>query len=149
MRPASENQLARELALDAGKPIVSGGDRHATEANVILNLTNASSFCEFTGEVRGGHRSVVVMPSYRQPLWQWLLHQTDAVLANYPHHGRGWARWDQRVFYTADSGETFRLSDLWRKAPAAVDLFVRAVRALQHPGMRFALRSTAMGAGIV
>src|SRR5208283_547813 len=47
LRPWSENRTVVDLARHFGKPVISGGDRHALEPNTILNLSNATSFSEF------------------------------------------------------------------------------------------------------
>ena len=44
--------LAMELAEEFQTTAVSGGDRHGTEPNAVLNLTNAGVFGEFAHEVR-------------------------------------------------------------------------------------------------
>jgi len=43
LRPWSENRMAIDFAGECGKPVISGGDRHALEANTVLNLTNAAT----------------------------------------------------------------------------------------------------------
>jgi hypothetical protein len=64
----SENLHVTGLARAWSKPVISGGDRHTFEANTVLNLTNADCFSEFAAEVRSGHSSVILLPSYQQPL---------------------------------------------------------------------------------
>jgi hypothetical protein len=50
LRPWAENRTVIDLARYFGKPLISGGDRHALEPNTILNLTNAATFSEFADE---------------------------------------------------------------------------------------------------
>ncbi len=72
LRPWAENRMAIDFAVESSKPVISGGDRHALEANTVLNLTNAETFEEFVEEMRGGrqpgahHRPVhrAVRPPY-------------------------------------------------------------------------------------
>jgi hypothetical protein len=66
MRSPRENQDVIAFAQQFQKPVVAGGDRHATEANVLINLTNAQTFAEFTEEVRAGYSSILEMPAYRE-----------------------------------------------------------------------------------
>jgi hypothetical protein len=54
LRPWKENRTVFGLAKRFDKPLISGGDRHALEPNVILNLTNASSFPEFVDRFATG-----------------------------------------------------------------------------------------------
>ena len=51
-RAWTENAETVELARAHGRPIVSGGDRHACEPSACLNLTNARTFAEFVAEIR-------------------------------------------------------------------------------------------------
>ena len=41
LRQWRENRNVLAFAAAAGKPLISGGDRHTIEANSVLNLTNA------------------------------------------------------------------------------------------------------------
>jgi len=68
LRPWPENQRTLELAARWRLPAISGGDRHTSEANAMLNLSPAATFSEFVEEVREfGRSEVLVMPQYRRP----------------------------------------------------------------------------------
>jgi hypothetical protein len=58
LRPWHENRQAIRLAETWMKPIISGGDRHALEPNVTINLTRAAHFGEFAAQIRSGHSDV-------------------------------------------------------------------------------------------
>jgi hypothetical protein len=114
-RSWTENVGAIGLADAVSLPIVSGGDRHGCAPNALLNLTGATSFGEFVGEIRQQRRSVVlVMPEYRQPLVARKLAVASDALREYPSYPHGQQRWFDRVSYELD-GETRRLSDRWPK----------------------------------
>src|SRR5690349_4029947 len=51
LRPWTENREVFGLAHAFQKPVISGGDRHALEPNVVLDLTNTASFSEFAEQV--------------------------------------------------------------------------------------------------
>ena len=140
MRPKQENEEVVALAERVQKPVVAGGDRHATEPNVVLNLTNSTTIADFSEEIRSGHSSVLITPAYREPLRQRILQQTAAVLANYPHHPRGWTRWDERVFHTDSDGITRSVAELWHETPPLIDCMVRSLHAVQHPHLQAAFR---------
>ena len=68
LRPWTENQRTLDLAANWSLPVISGGDRHTSEANAMLNLSTAATFSEFVEEVREfGRSEVLVMPQYRRP----------------------------------------------------------------------------------
>jgi hypothetical protein len=140
-RSWSENEQADELAQAWGKPLVSGGDRHGMEPNVLLNLSHGATFDEFAGEVRGGHSQIFVTSHYRRPL-SWRIFDTvlDAV-GDHELHGLGWKRWDQRVFYQCDDGVVRSLEQLWGdRPPSLVRGFTVAARALHGSWMQRTLR---------
>lgn len=140
MRPWGENRSVIKLAGEFGKPLISGGDRHALEPNTILNLTNASDFSEFAAEVRAGSSTVLITHAYREPFALRMLQNLDAIMGDHSDHGLGWKHWTDRVFFKGPDGVTRPLTGLFSKPPRAVDLFVRGVRALRHPQMRWAFR---------
>jgi len=112
-RSWTENVGAIGLADAVSLPIVSGGDRHGCAPNALLNLTRATSFGEFVGEVRQQRRSVVlVMPEYRQPLVARKLAVASDAMREYPSYPRGQQRWFDLVSYERD-GEIRCLSDTW------------------------------------
>ncbi len=67
-RPWRENKATIALAEAHGRPLISGGDRHACEPAGCLNLTNAQCFSEFVTEIREGSSALLFMPQYREPL---------------------------------------------------------------------------------
>jgi len=133
LRPWGENHRVRQLAECWQMPLISGGDRHALEPNANLNLTGATTFAEFSQEVRDGHSEVLVMKHYRRAHASRILHNLIDVLRSYDAHGLGWRRWDDRVFYQAPGAAPRSLRELWgNRPPAAVRLFERGVRALSY-----------------
>jgi hypothetical protein len=144
LRPWEENRRAIDFAIECGKPVISGGDRHALEPNTVLNLTNAGTFEEFVAEVRDGRSQVLVTTGYTEPFALRILHNISQILAYREDHGMGWRRWSDRVFYTCDDGVVRSLSEfeLWKqREPVAVAVFVRGVRILHAPPFRGAFRT--------
>lgn len=104
-RSWSENKAVIELAEAIGVPIVTGGDRHGCQPNTVLNLTHATTFEEFTSEIRNDkHSEVVLMPAYAQPLHSRQLGSFAEILSHYPHFRDGHQRWYDRVFYDTSDG---------------------------------------------
>jgi hypothetical protein len=142
LRPLTENSMVVDFARECGKPLISGGDRHALEPNTVLNLTNAANFEEFVAEVRGGFSNVLVTTQYAEPFVLRVLHNIEQILAEHEHHGMGWRRWSDRVFYACDDGVVRSLSELWGNGgPMAVQTFVRGVQILRQPLLRGAFRT--------
>jgi hypothetical protein len=114
MRSHQENHRVIRLAAEWSQIVVSGGDRHACEANAMLNLTNATDFAEFVQEVRIGRRStILMMPQYNDPLnWRFFRGFAD-VVRDYPEHPRGQRQWDERTFHPNLAGEILPLKQLW------------------------------------
>lgn len=139
LRPWSENRTVIDLARHFGKPLISGGDRHALEPNTILNLSNATSFCEFVDEIRDGYSHVLLTQQYMEPLSVRILQNLDDILRDYDGHIYG-KHWSNRAFYLCDDGITRSLNQLWDKAPLAVRLFTRGVNILRHPHVKQAFR---------
>jgi len=117
LRPWKENSSAIRLASDCEKPVVSGGDRHMTEPNATLNLTDAGSFAEFAAEIRSGYSDVFLAPAYRASHARRMFRNVADFFRNYEHHQLGWTHWTDRVFYTLQDGSTSSLSALWRRGP--------------------------------
>lgn len=140
LRPWSENRQVVALAAAAGKPTISGGDRHGFEPNATLNLTNASTFAEFVAEVRHGRSDVLIMRHYFEPHSARMLRSIQDAVADHRHHGYGWTRWSDRVFYVCDDGEPRPLAQLWTSRPLALRLFEAGLRGLQLPGLQTACR---------
>jgi hypothetical protein len=136
----SENRAVVELARKWSRPVISGGDRHACEPAACLNLTNATSFAEFAGEVRSGHSVVLFMPHYRESMPARMLEAIWDILRPYPEYPDR-ERWTDRLFYRGEDGIATRLSILWKHRMPWV---VRpAAGMLQFPatnGVRLALR---------
>ncbi len=143
LRPWKENREVIELAREFNKPAVSGGDRHGLEPNTLLNLTNAGSFEEFVEEIRGGWSDVLITEQYSEPLFLRILQNIEDILANHENHGKGWRRWDERVFYKCDDGVTRSLFQLWNgKGPLATRIFVGGIQMLRQPGIQHLFRAT-------
>ncbi|HEY4087656.1 MAG TPA: hypothetical protein VGM43_17070 [Bryobacteraceae bacterium] len=113
-RTWEENRKVVELAETCGKPVISGGDRHACEPSACINLTNATSFAEFAAEVRGGESFVHFMPHYREPMALRIMETAWDILRPYPGE-TGRERWTDRIFYRGDDGVVRSLTELWRE----------------------------------
>jgi hypothetical protein len=135
----SENRAVVDLAREWSRPVVSG-DRHACEPAACLNLTNATSFAEFAGEVRSGHSVVLFMPHYRDSMPVRMWEAIWDILRPYPEYP-GRERWTDRLFYRGEDGTATPLSILWKNRmpwvvrPAAGMLEFPAIN-----GVRLALR---------
>ncbi len=112
-RSWSENVEAIAVARAVGLPVISGGDRHGRAPNALLNLTSATSFAEFTREIRQERRSVIlIMPEYWQPLVARKLAVASDAVREYPAYPLGERHWTDRVTY-AHGNDVRRLSDQW------------------------------------
>jgi hypothetical protein len=144
LRPWSENRRVAHWAASVGKPVVSGGDRHCSEPNAILNLTNSSTFSEFVEEVRDYGRShVLVMPQYREPIVLRVLKMISDVMRDNRAHTHGWVRWADRVFVRdCGTGQVEALSSIWGEGrqPLLVQAFAGACRMLDNRRVHAALR---------
>ena len=112
-RPWRENAATIALARTQGRPLMSGGDRHACEPSANLNLTCAQSFAEFVDEIRQGRSTLLFMPQYREPLGLRILEAGWDILRPYPEYP-GRERWTDRIFYRGASGEPQPLSVIWK-----------------------------------
>ena len=116
-RTWAENRRVLPLAEGFGLPVVGGGDRHVFAPNTIVNLTNATCFSEFAGELReGGCTHCVVFPEYAAPYTARVLQAAGDFLRPIPQHHRGRCRWSERVFMIRD-GEEISLEAMWSGAP--------------------------------
>lgn len=143
LRPWSENRKVLELSEEWGIPAVSGGDRHCTEPNALLNLTNARTFGEFAGEVReDGLSRVLVMQQYREPLAARILGAIADVMRDNGRHTHGWVRWSDRVFFTRADGSVEPLSAVWAagREPFVVRQFAALARLVDHGSVKAAMR---------
>lgn len=142
LRPWSENMQVMDLANDFQMIAVSGGDRHGTEPNAVLNLTNASTFAEFAQEVRFQKRSdILFMPQYRHSTTARLMHYIGEIVGDYPAHSLGQAKWSDRIFYRCNDGSIKSLAQLWSgHAPAIADTLVGFTQLARRSAVRSALR---------
>lgn len=140
LRPWSENRTVLDLARAFGKPVISGGDRHASEPNTLLNLTKASVFSEFVEEVREGISDVLITNQYLEPLPIRILQSLEEILSRRDDHAYGWKTWSDRAFYICDDGITRSLNDVWGQEPLAVRLFTKGVDLLRNPQFKQAFR---------
>lgn len=150
LRPWNENRDVAALGRALGKPLISGGDRHALEPNALLNFTNAGSFDEFVEEVREGWSDVFVLRQYQDSYALRIVHNMVDVLRTYERHANGSRLWSDRVFYLCDDGCARSLTELFgERTPAPVRLFVGAMRFAAVPRVRRFLSDTFAGAGEV
>jgi hypothetical protein len=112
-RPWKENRDAMALAARHGKPIISGGDRHAGEPAACINMTNAAGFAEFVAEVRDGHSTVALLPHYREPMAARILTAIWDVLRPYPEYPDR-EHWTDRTYLQEEDGVARPLSVVWK-----------------------------------
>jgi hypothetical protein len=142
-RSWQENQSVRPVAAALGLPVISGGDRHGTEPNAILNLTRARSFSEFVAEVRSGVSHVLVMPEYRRHLTTRILSSASDILRLNTACSPGRQKWTDRVSWDTD-GARRTLSSRWPDGGpfcvrAAVGAFTMLTSPMILPVIRIAL----------
>lgn len=140
LRPWSENRTVFDLAKHFAKPLVSGGDRHAFEANSVLNLTNARTFAEFVEELREGFSDILITNQYLEPMSMRILQNLEDILSDLEDHAYGWKHWSDRAFYVCADGVTRSLRQAWGEEPLAVSLFTRGLHMLRHPQFKSAFR---------
>ena len=139
-RPWKENARVVELARACGRPLISGGDRHACEASACINLTLARSFSEFAAEIHAGLSNILFLPQYREPMAQRLLEATRDILRTYPEYP-GRERWTDRIFYRGEDGMARTLAEICRgREPRLVAAAAAAVRFFGGSRFRPALR---------
>jgi hypothetical protein len=138
-RPWNENAEAIKLAGECGRPVISGGDRHACEPAACVNLTNASTFGEFAAEVRSGYSHVLFMPHYQEPLPLRILEMAWDILRPYPEYP-GRERWTQRIFYRGEDGIARPLSVVWKDIPWFIDAATGMLQLAAMRGVRHTLR---------
>lgn len=114
-RSWTENVAAAELATTFGLPPVSGGDRHCLQNNTMINVTNATDFAEFVGEIRHeGHSQIAVMPEYNDPLPCRQLRSISQILGTYSHFPVGRKAWSERVYLDYNDGGGLKtLNEHW------------------------------------
>ena len=141
LRNWKENREVFTLSSMLGLPLISGGDRHALEANTILNLSEASSFEEFVEEIRKGESHVLITEQYKEPFALRILQNIEEILSDLPNHALGWRRWSDRTFYQHEDGVIRSLAESWEdREPLAVTIFVRGFQLLRHPTLKHAFR---------
>jgi hypothetical protein len=141
LRTWQENMGVVSLAQQSGHPVVAGGDRHGCEPNATVNLTRATSFAEFTEEIRVERLSdVAVLPQYREPLvLRHFLTAWDAV-REHPQLAER-QRWIARVFVLCHDGIERPLSEVWTKgAPAWIDPCLKVIGLLASSPLRASFR---------
>jgi hypothetical protein len=87
MRSRAENDRVLELARHAGKPVIGGGDSHLLLASSVLALTHAASFAEFAAEVKDGHGTALLTPTFFAPLGWKLFLRVLYFIAHYRRIG--------------------------------------------------------------
>jgi len=102
-RTWTENTRVVELAEACGRPVISGGDRHACEPAACINLSNARTFPEFVSEIKAGYSSILFLPQYREPMPQRVLEAARDILRTYPEYP-GRERWSDRIWYLGRDG---------------------------------------------
>ena len=139
-RPWRENRNVLAFAAAAGKPLISGGDRHTTEPNALLNLTNAGSFSEFAEEVRAGWSEVLILRHYRQSYGLRVFHNLVDAVRTHERHALGWKTWSDRTFYACDDGRVRSLTELFgANIPLPVRVFLKAVQFASAPQIQWIL----------
>lgn len=121
-RSRAENGGARRLSADLNMPLISGGDRHTLAPNAVVNLTRATTFAEFAGEIRDGCSHVVVMPEYRSHIGQRVLASVADVLRYYRAFPKGRRRWMERISWNGPAG----MQTLAQRWPSGGPLWVRS-----------------------
>lgn len=139
-RPWKENDRAIELARACGRPLISGGDRHACEPSACINLTNAGSFAEFASEIHSGYSQILFLPQYREPMAQRILEAARDILRTYPEYP-GRERWSNRIFYRGDDGVARTVAEICQgREPRLVSGVASAIQFLAGTRLRPALR---------
>lgn len=119
LRSMKENLAVAQLAESLGLPAVSGGDRHGSEPNANVNVTDAETFPEFAGDIRSGRSEIVFLNQYRKSLYLRMVRvMCDAL------HDTSEASWNDRVFYRGR-----KLSEVMGdRAPGVIGQFIAVIR---------------------
>jgi hypothetical protein len=135
-----ENSDTIELARVHGRPVISGGDRHACEPSACINLTNARTFSEFVSEIHAGFSSILFLPQYREPMAQRVLEAARDILRDYPEYP-GREHWSDRIFYRCDDGVTRSVAAICHgREPIPVSALAATVQFFAGAQFRPALR---------
>jgi hypothetical protein len=148
MRPWLENREVLKLAEAWSQCVISGGDRHCSHPNTVVNLTNASSFDEFVEEVRRGRLSdVLALNAYRESYNVRFAEAVWDIVREYPENP-GRVNWTDRVFCRHDNGQFMPISHIWAEnAPGIAKLFTAALRLMGSQPVRSTLRLALRSAG--
>jgi hypothetical protein len=139
-RPWRENAATIALAHAHGRPLISGGDRHASEPSANLNLTNAQCFSEFVAEIKHGNSTLLFMPQYREPLGLRILEAGWDILRPHPEYP-GRERWTDRIFYRGEDNIPRPLSAIWKdRVPWMLNIPTAVVQILATRQLRAAIR---------
>ena len=145
MRSRKENREVVQLGEALNMPVISGGDRHGLEPNVVLNASGAASFEEFVHEVRNERRSeILLMPAYFDALPLRLIENAWHALSDAPgEFGR--RHWMTRVF-VEENGVTKALSQMaGARFQRVIDKFRWVIGLVANPVLRPALRLPFLG----
>jgi hypothetical protein len=142
MRKWDENKRVAPLADRWGLPIVSGGDRHASEPSAIVNLSRAQSFAEFVDEIRKQQRShLLFMQQYTDPMCVRVARAVLDVIRYYPEYPEGSRGWDDRVFHPGKDGEEIvPLSTFWESPPQFVERIFSVLRLAENTTVQWAAK---------
>lgn len=142
LRRWEENQRVIMLAARWNQILISGGDRHGTEPNANVNLTNATSFTEWVEELRVERLSnILFMPQYDEPLPLRFYQTFMDAIREYPEHPEGLVRWDQRAFHPDEAGEIKPLGALWESVPPALQMILGVAMLAEGSLLLNAMRS--------
>jgi hypothetical protein len=132
-----ENKRVITAAKELDMVVVSGGDRHGSDANAVLNLTESETLSGFIEEVRRDKRSeMMLMPEYIEPLLARQLKGFADVVRQYPDFPMGQQNWHDRVFFDLRGKSVQPLSHYWpqKGAPKVAKRVVGCLCALgSHP----------------
>jgi hypothetical protein len=144
MRSWTENKSVIQLAAVWQRPLISGGDRHGCEPSAALNLTCATSFSDFVGEIRREQLShILFMPQYAEVLGIRFMQTVIDTIRDYPEHPVGSRRWDERVFHMDfQTGYHRPLSVLWKAPPPFLGRIFSVFRMVENASVRHALNFT-------
>lgn len=134
LRHWRENREVKRMAQQYDMLLISGGDRHGTEPNANVNLSNATTFTEFVHEIRYEGRShVLFMQQYAEPWKHRILESTLDAIRDYPEFPQGSRSWDERVFHPDHNGVIRPLRELWQpkhRIPGYLAIIIKAVRVM-------------------
>lgn len=141
MRAWPENQEVLKLARDWNQCVLSGGDRHCSHPNTVVNLTNTSNFDEFVEEVRRDRMSdVLVLDEYRESYNVRFVEAVWDIVREYPEN-LGRVHWSDRVLCRDEDGQFVSMSHVWAEnAPAIAKVLTTALRLAGSQPVRSTLR---------